>query len=93
MSVFPIGARVRKVSGSSWQGIVVGHYSTALTPDGVCVESEREPGSVQIYPARALETVPPETNEHGDTCGLTPGHTCDHAALNAAGHASLVWSR
>lgn len=57
MSAFPIGARVRKVSGSSWQGIVVGHYSTALTPDGVCVESEREPGSVQIYPARALEAV------------------------------------
>jgi hypothetical protein len=51
---FAIGQRVRKVSGSSWQGTVVGFYSTDLTPDGICVESEREPGSVQIYPAKAL---------------------------------------
>ena len=57
-SRFPLGRRVRKTKGSSWQGRVVGHYSTALTPDGVCVESEREQGSVQIYPAAALEVVP-----------------------------------
>ncbi|MBY4381854.1 DfrB family trimethoprim-resistant dihydrofolate reductase [Rhodococcus fascians] len=57
MSSYPIGTRVRKTKGASWQGIVVGHYSTTLTADGVCVESEREPGSVQIYPVAALEAV------------------------------------
>lgn len=57
MSVFPLGTRVRKKSGSSWQGHVCGHYATSLTADGVCVESEREPGSVQLYPAHALEAV------------------------------------
>jgi len=53
----PIGTRMRKRSGSSWQGKVVGYYSTALTPRGYAVESEREPGSVQIYPDKALELV------------------------------------
>ena len=52
-----IGTRVRKVSGSSWQGKIVGYYSTDLTPNGYCIESEREPGSVQIYPEKALEFV------------------------------------
>ncbi|NLS19849.1 hypothetical protein HGP16_25250 [Rhizobium sp. P40RR-XXII] len=56
---FRIGDRVRKIKGSSWQGKVVGFYSTKLTPDGYCVESEREPGSVQIYPESALEVFPP----------------------------------
>ena len=54
---FPLGARVRKKSGSSWHGRVVGYYSTSFTPEGVCVESERESGSVQIYPAKALEVI------------------------------------
>jgi hypothetical protein len=53
----PIGTRVRKTKGSSWQGRIVGFYSTDLTPVGYCVESEREPGSVQIYPETALELV------------------------------------
>lgn len=53
----PIGARLRKKSGSSWQGRVVGYYSTSLTPEGYAIESEREPGSVQIYPISALEEV------------------------------------
>lgn len=53
-SRFQIGDRVSKTKGSSWRGSVVGHYSTSLTNDGVCVESEHEPGSVQIYPAAAL---------------------------------------
>lgn len=55
---FKRGDRVRKTKGSSWQGVVCGEYSTALTPEGYAVESEREPGSVQIYPASALELVP-----------------------------------
>lgn len=55
---FAYGARVRKISGSSWQGRVCGFYSASLTHEGYAVESEREPGSVQIYPASALELVP-----------------------------------
>jgi hypothetical protein len=53
-----LGDHVRKRSGSSWQGRVVGFYATKLTPVGYCIESEREPGSVQIYPEAALEPVP-----------------------------------
>jgi hypothetical protein len=53
----PIGTRVRKKSGSRWQGRVVGYYSTELTPQGVCIESENEPGSVQIYPIKAVEIL------------------------------------
>ncbi len=69
---FATGARVRKTKGSSWQGRVCGFYSTDLTPYGVCVESEREPGSVQIYPASALEPTPPsgvETIRQDNTSG------------------------
>lgn len=58
MAVFQYGDRVRKKSGSKWQGRVVGWYSTALTPEGYAVESEAHAGSVQIYPAKALEIVP-----------------------------------
>lgn len=54
---FALGDRVRKRSGSSWQGHVVGFYTTALTPNGYAVESEREAGSVQIYPEAALENA------------------------------------
>ena len=54
---WPIGTRLRKIKGSSWQGRVVGYYSTTLTEVGYCIESEREPGSVQIYPASALEWI------------------------------------
>lgn len=51
---FQLGQRVTKTKGSSWNGRVVGFYSTAMTPIGYAVESEREPGSVQIYPEGAL---------------------------------------
>lgn len=51
---FELGDRVRKTKGSSWHGLIVGFYSTELTPIGYAVESEREPGSVQIYPESAL---------------------------------------
>lgn len=54
---FKIGDRVRKIKGSRWNGKVVGEYSTELTPEGYCVESQTETGSVQIYPASALEKV------------------------------------
>lgn len=54
---FRFGDRVRKKKGSEWQGRVCGGYSTALTPIGYNVESENHAGSVQIYPASALERV------------------------------------
>jgi hypothetical protein len=54
---FSLGDRVRKTKGSSWQGRVVGFYSTELTPSGYAVESERDPGSVQIYPESALAAL------------------------------------
>lgn len=57
MAKFQIGDSVRKIKGSSWSGKVVGTYSTALTPEGYAVESSTEKGSVQIYPAAALERV------------------------------------
>lgn len=52
-----LGTRVRKIRGASWQGRVVGYYSTTLTDVGYCIESEREPGSVQIYSATQLEWI------------------------------------
>ena len=51
------GDLVRKRTGSTWQGRVVGEYSTTLTPEGYAVESDAHPGSVQIYPAAALELL------------------------------------
>lgn len=54
---FAMHQRVRKTSGSEWQGRICGTYSTALTPEGYAVESEAHAGSVQIYPAKALEAV------------------------------------
>ena len=53
-TTFAFGQRVKKRSGSQWHGKVVGFYITKLTPEGYAVESERENGSVQIYPAKAL---------------------------------------
>ena len=48
---------VRKRSGAEWKGYIVGEYSTELTPEGYAVESVAHKGSVQIYPANALEKV------------------------------------
>lgn len=54
---YGLGMRLTKIRGSSWQGLVVGFYSTDLTPVGYAIESEREPGSVQIYPEAALKRI------------------------------------
>lgn len=76
--LFRLGDRVRKIRGSSWQGHVVGFYETGLTKIGYCVESEREPGSVQIYPEAALEPVPPDPREAPcGECHIRIGETCD----------------
>lgn len=55
MKKFKLGDYVAKISGSQWSGYIVGEYSTELTPEGYAVESSTERGSVQIYPAKALE--------------------------------------
>jgi len=54
---FSLGERVTKTKGSAWTGKVVGFYSTNLTPIGYAIESENEPGSVQIYPESALAAI------------------------------------
>lgn len=54
---FRRGDLVRKIKGSDWAGRIVGEYSTTLTPEGYAVESVYHQGSVQIYPASALELV------------------------------------
>lgn len=54
---FKIGDKVQKIKGSQWHGTIVGTYSTELTPEGYAVESFTEKGSVQIYPAAALELI------------------------------------
>lgn len=64
MRNFKLGDRVRKISGSRWQGRVVGTYSTSLTPEGYAVESETEIGSVQIYPSKALELVEEHSHDN-----------------------------
>ncbi len=54
---FKLGDLVQKRTGSNWHGRIVGMYSTKLTPEGYAVESMYEVGSVQIYPASALELI------------------------------------
>lgn len=54
--IFGLGDRLKKVRGSSWHGRVVGFYSTSMTPIGYVIESEREPGSCQLYPEAALSS-------------------------------------
>ncbi len=49
-----------------WTGLVVGFYSTSLTPIGYAIESENEPGSVQIYPESALK--PPPSQQEQPPC-------------------------
>lgn len=76
--LYELGQRVTKAKGSNWTGLVVGFYSTELTPVGYAVESETEKGSVQIYPEAALVTAPPtvtDLNVLDDMCvviGRTP---------------------
>ena len=51
---FNIGDPVRKITGSSWYGRIVGTYISTLMPEGYCVESARYPGLIQVYPVGAL---------------------------------------
>jgi len=67
---FRMGDLVKKSTGSEWEGRVVGWYSTEQTKEGYAVESEVHKGSVQIYPAKALELVPMAAKEP------EPEHVC-----------------
>lgn len=69
---FQRGDVVRKKSGSAWEGTVCGEYSTTLTPEGYAVESLAHPGSVQIYPAHALEQISVDTEPVKKDAGLHP---------------------
>lgn len=62
---FRFGDKVKKRNGAEWHGVVVGRYRTHMTPEGYAVESAFEPGSVQIYPAHALEPWNPEQTASG----------------------------
>lgn len=44
-------------NGAQWHGRVCGFYVTWLTGVGIAIVSEREIGSVQVYPESALEAV------------------------------------
>lgn len=70
MEKFKLGDHVKKIKGSQWSGLVVGTYSTALTPEGYAVESSTEKGSVQIYPAAALELIVPKESCKNITRGV-----------------------
>lgn len=53
---FTLGSRVKKRTGSWWEGKVVGFYSTEQTPIGYCVQLDCvELAPVQIFPEAALE--------------------------------------
>lgn len=59
-AAFGLGDFVQKRSGGQWHGKVVGFYATELTAVGYCIESYYEPGSVQLYPEKALAPWNPE---------------------------------
>lgn len=61
---YRFGTMLTKKAGASWTGRVVGFYSSILTPEGYCVESIHEKGSVQLYPEQAL--VPCVTERERD---------------------------
>jgi len=54
---YPIGTRVRKVSGPEWDGVVVGYYSSTFTPDGLVIECTAlgAKGQVHVEPAKRIE--------------------------------------
>lgn len=56
---YPRGTRVEKISGPEWNGIVVGHYSSSFTPDGVVIEcvSPGAKGQVHVEPAKRVRKI------------------------------------
>jgi hypothetical protein len=80
-----LGDCVQKAKGSSWQGRVVGFYSTELTPIGYAIESEREPGPVQIYPEATL-TIAIEGSGNGQQSARHPATNDFMAASSNSRH-------
>lgn len=56
---YPRGTRVEKISGPEWNGVVVGHYSSSFTPDGVVIEciSPGAKGQVHVEPAKRVRKI------------------------------------
>lgn len=56
---FPLGTPVRKVSGPEWQGVVVGYYSSTLTPEGLVIEctAPGARGQVHVEPAKRMKRI------------------------------------
>ena len=54
---YPLGRQVRKASGSEWDSIVIGYYSSSLTPEGLVLEciAPGARGTVHVEPARRME--------------------------------------
>ena len=52
---FKGGDFVKRKKGS-WHGVIVGWYSTPLTPEGYCVMSLVEFGCVHVEPVTTLES-------------------------------------
>jgi hypothetical protein len=54
---YPIGTRVRKVSGPEWDGVVVGYYSSTFTPEGLVIEctAPGAKGQVHVEPTKRIE--------------------------------------
>lgn len=56
---YPRGTRVEKISGPEWDGVIVGHYSSSFTPDGVVIEcvSPGAKGQVHVEPAKRVRKI------------------------------------
>ena len=57
VTAYPLGTHVRKISGPEWRGIVVGHYSSTFTPEGLVIEctADGARGQVHVEPAKRME--------------------------------------
>lgn len=95
--MFNVGDRVRKKSGTWWEGKVVGYYSTARTQHGYCVQMDEKPdGPVQIYPADALELIEPPVG--GKSITISPREAakalidCRRRDNNTVGYRSDLWN-
>jgi hypothetical protein len=107
MKKFKLGDYVAKKSGSQWSGRIVGEYSTELTPEGYAVESSTEHGSVQIYPAKALELAanhserdldiviapPQQQAEPVGWANLEPGFDCSERFVFMNANAAKLYDK
>lgn len=59
IEAYPHGTCVRKVSGPQWDAVVVGHYSSSFTPEGLVLENiaDGARGQVHVEPAKRVEMV------------------------------------